>query len=90
MVQKVSKYMPATSLASAIHCIGLRYAKGSFVYTLKGHLGECCRLHNNEDVEMAAHKYLQMRQPDLYCEGIFVLLPRWEKCSNVLRNYAEK
>jgi hypothetical protein len=31
-----------------------------------------------------------MREPDFYGDGIFKLMPRWEKCINELGNYVEK
>jgi len=39
--------------------------------------------HNNKEVEMAARERLQRQDPDLCHEGIFQLVPRWDKCINV-------
>jgi hypothetical protein len=30
------------------------------------------------------------RRPDFYIDGIFELVPRWDKCISVLGDYAEK
>lgn len=38
---------------------------------------------NNKEVEMAARERLRRQDPDLYREGIFQLVPRWDKCINV-------
>jgi hypothetical protein len=48
------------------------------------------RFHNNEEVEMAVGEWLRMQEPDFYRDGIFKLVPRWDKCINVLRDYVEK
>jgi hypothetical protein len=53
------------------------------------HLGGC-RFHNNEEVEMVAGEWLRMQEPDFYRDGIFKLVPRWDKCINVLGDYVEK
>jgi hypothetical protein len=31
-----------------------------------------------------------MQEPDFYSDGIFKLVPRWDKCINVLGDYTEK
>jgi hypothetical protein len=56
---------------------------------LKQHLGGR-RFHNNEEVEMAVREWLWMQEHDLYRNGIFKLVPRWDKCINVLGDYVEK
>jgi hypothetical protein len=33
---------------------------------------------------------LGMQEHDLYRNGIFKLVPRWDKCNNVLGDYVEK
>jgi hypothetical protein len=48
------------------------------------------RFYNNEDVEMAVGERLQMQEPDFYCDGIFKLVLKWDKCINVLRDYVKK
>jgi hypothetical protein len=48
------------------------------------------RFHNNEEVEMAVGEWLRMQEPDFYRDGIFKLVPKWDKCINVLGDYAEK
>jgi hypothetical protein len=56
---------------------------------LKQHLGG--RLfHNNEEVEIAVDEWLRMQKPNFYRDGIFKLVPRWDKCINVLGDYIEK
>jgi hypothetical protein len=44
---------------------------------LKQHVGGL-RFHNNEEVEVAARKWLRMQEPDFYREGIFELVPSWD------------
>jgi hypothetical protein len=39
---------------------------------------------------MAVGEWLGMQQPDLYRDGIFKLVPRWDKRINVLGDYVEK
>jgi hypothetical protein len=56
---------------------------------LKQHL-RAHRFHSNKEVEMALHKWLWMQEPHLYHSRIFKLMPRWDKCINVLRDYVEK
>jgi hypothetical protein len=36
-----------------------------------------CQFHHNEEVEMADHEWLCMRQCDFCCSGIFKLVPEW-------------
>jgi hypothetical protein len=48
------------------------------------------RFHNNEEVEMAVGERLRMQEPDFYRDGIFKLVPRWDKCISVLGDYVEK
>jgi hypothetical protein len=50
---------------------------------LKQHLGRR-RFHCNAEVEMAVGEWLGMQQPDFYRDGIFKLVPRWDKCIGVL------
>jgi len=42
---------------------------------MKGYL-----FHNNEEVQMALHEWLQMQKPYFFMT-IFKLLPRWKKIS---------
>jgi hypothetical protein len=56
---------------------------------LKQHLGGQW-FHNNEEVEGAVCEWLQMQEPNFCCSGIFKLMPRRDKCINVLRGYVEK
>jgi hypothetical protein len=48
------------------------------------------RFHSNEEAEMAVRGLLRMQEPDFYRDGIFKLVPRWEKCISVLGDYFEK
>jgi hypothetical protein len=48
------------------------------------------RFHNNEEVEMAVGEWLRMQEPDFYRDGIFKLVPRWDKCISVLGDRVEK
>jgi hypothetical protein len=48
------------------------------------------RIHNNEEVETAVGKWLRMQETDLYRDGIFKLVLRWDKSINVLGDYVEK
>jgi hypothetical protein len=47
-------------------------------------------LHNNEEVEIAVCEWLLMQEPDFYHKGILNLMPRWEKCIDVLGYHVEK
>jgi hypothetical protein len=40
--------------------------------------------------KMAIRECLRMQEPDFYRDGIFKLVPRWDKSIHVLRDYAEK
>jgi hypothetical protein len=42
--------------------------------------------HNNKEVEMAVRERLRRQDPDLYREGIFQLVPKWDKFINVSRD----
>jgi hypothetical protein len=48
------------------------------------------QFHNNEEEEMAVGKLFRMQEPNFYRDEIFKLLPTWDKCINVLGDYAEK
>jgi hypothetical protein len=39
---------------------------------------------------MAVGEWLQMQDPDFFCDGIFKLVPRCVKVINVLGDYVEK
>jgi len=51
---------------------------------LKQHL-EGFLFHNNEEVEVAVGGSLRMQEPGFYRDGIFQLVPKWEKLMWVLR-----
>jgi hypothetical protein len=55
---------------------------------LKQQLGGCW-FQNKEEVEMAVHEWLQKQEPDFHHDRIFKFPPRWNKCNNVARDYAE-
>jgi hypothetical protein len=40
-------------------------------------------------VERAVHEWLQMQEPEFYHDRIFELVPRWDRCINVLGDYVE-
>jgi hypothetical protein len=61
---------------------------GPFVWAVEHFGGR--RLHNNEEVEIAAPEWLCMQEIDFYGNGIFKLVPRWGKCINVFGDYVEK
>jgi hypothetical protein len=48
------------------------------------------QFHNNEEVEMAVNEWLCMQEPDFYRDGIFKLVPKWDKCISVLGYCVEK
>jgi histone-lysine N-methyltransferase SETMAR len=56
---------------------------------LKQHLGGR-RFHSNGEVEMAVRERLRMQEPDLYLDGIFKLVPKSDKCIDVLGYCVEK
>ena len=39
---------------------------------------------------MAVREQLRMQKPNFYRDGIFKLVPRWDKHISVLGDYAEK
>jgi hypothetical protein len=47
------------------------------------------RFHNNE-MKTAVCEWMRIEENDFYLDGIFEVLPSWEKCINVLGNYDEK
>jgi hypothetical protein len=55
---------------------------------LKHHLGDCW-FHNKREVELAV-ECLWMKESDFCSSRICKLMPSWDKCIDVLRNYAEK
>jgi hypothetical protein len=48
------------------------------------------QLHSNGEVEMAVGEWLRVQEPDCYRDGIFKLVPKWDKCINVLGEYVKK
>jgi hypothetical protein len=48
------------------------------------------RFHNNEEVEMSVGELFRTQETDFYRDEIIKLLPRWDKCINVLGDYVEK
>jgi hypothetical protein len=40
--------------------------------------------------EMTVSEWLQMQEPDLYRDGVFKLVLRWDRCINVLGEGVEK
>jgi hypothetical protein len=40
------------------------------------HVAYLGTLHNNEEVEVALHEWLQMHDPHFYCTGIFKLMAK--------------
>jgi hypothetical protein len=47
-------------------------------------------LYNNEKVEMALCKWLWMQEFKLYNDGVFKVMPMWNKCIILLMDYVEK
>jgi len=41
------------------------------------------------EASMAVHEQLQMQETDFYGDRTFKPMPRWWKCTNVLRNCSE-
>jgi hypothetical protein len=56
---------------------------------LKQHLGGR-QFHNNEELGMAACEWLRRQEHDFFRDGIFKLVPSWDKCVSVLGGYVEK
>jgi hypothetical protein len=48
------------------------------------------KFHNNEELERVFCEWLQVQKSNVHCKGIFKLMPRWDGCIKVLRNYTEK
>jgi hypothetical protein len=48
------------------------------------------RFLSSEEVEMAVSEWLRMQEPNFFGDGIFKLMPRWDKCITVLGDYVEK
>jgi hypothetical protein len=46
--------------------------------------------HSNEEVEIVAREWVGIGGADLYCEGIFKLVPRWGKYVGVFADRAHK
>jgi hypothetical protein len=40
--------------------------------------------------QTAVGEWVRMQEPDFYREGIFKLVPRWDKCISVLVEYVER
>jgi hypothetical protein len=40
--------------------------------------------------KMAVYEWLRMQEPDFYRDGIFKLVPRWDKCILVLGDYVAR
>jgi hypothetical protein len=47
------------------------------------------KFHNKQEVETAIHKWLQMEQPNFYCNTTQKLVTAWKKCINMLKAYKE-
>jgi hypothetical protein len=43
-----------------------------------------CRYRDSEETEMAVREWFQVRGSDLYRDGIFKLVSRWENYTNML------
>jgi hypothetical protein len=56
---------------------------------LKQHLAGR-RLHINDEAEMAVRECLRRQETDFFHDGILKPVPSWDKCTNVLWNYAGK
>jgi hypothetical protein len=56
---------------------------------LKQHSGGR-RFHSNEEVQMAVREWLRVQEPDFYSDGVFKLVPRWDKCISVLGDHVNK
>jgi hypothetical protein len=41
-------------------------------------------------VEMVVFELLQVREPNFYCNGIFQVVPEWDKYIDMYGNYIEK
>jgi hypothetical protein len=41
------------------------------------------------EVKMAVNEWLRIQGPDICHEGVFKLVPRWERCISVFGDYAE-
>jgi len=58
---------------------------GPLMHHLRGR-----RLRSNGEVEKALREFLRKQGPDFCPDGIFNLVPRWDRCFPVLRDYVEK
>jgi hypothetical protein len=72
----------------ALSCLRIRPHDGSLVWSLRQYLGGR-RLHSHEEVELAVREWVRIKESDCYRDGIFKLVPRLGKCTNVLGDYAD-
>ena len=76
-------------------CVGMMHcAKGShftthnLCWSLKQHFGN--RWLHSEEVEVSAHEWFWMQEPNLYLDRVFKLVARWDKCVSVFENWGKK
>jgi hypothetical protein len=48
------------------------------------------QFHNKEEVQMAVHKWLCMQESVSYCDRMFKIMQKWNKCISMFGDYVGK
>ena len=95
LVQEFAMKQVQQLLCLDLCCVGMmRCAEGSHFMTcnlcwsLKQHFVN--RWFLSEEVEMSAHEWFWMQEPNLYLDRVFKLVSRWDKCASVFENWGKK
>jgi hypothetical protein len=74
-----------------LHCLAERshFVIDDTIGLFKHHLGGH-QFHSSEEVEMALCEWLQIQEPDFYCDRIFKPVPSYGKCIIAFHDCAEK
>jgi hypothetical protein len=45
---------------------------------------------NDKEVNMVGHEQMWIPESDVYHKSLYVCVPGWDNCINMLRNYADE
>jgi len=81
-VPEVTCEITSSTLVSDMHFVGLHCLTGyhaSLQIMLLKKQFRGCQFHNNEEVDMAIHERLQIKESSLCCDTIFKLVPKLDR-----------
>ena len=77
----------------SITCSSFILPKCNYFSTIPEHINTCVPLgtfHCKEEVVLSVREWLRMHEPNLFHNGILILMLRWDKYINVSGDCAEK